>query len=106
MGGGGVTGQKVEDLQSIVHSAARRNPVAQDRFLTGIVNPWLEIELRCALRPSNGPAGEATRDFLHVFLRVTAVDAKRVEFHQLALVCYVEAVYSFIRHQSTHTTCC
>src|SRR5438093_12148258 len=97
MGGRGVMGQKVEDLQSIVHTAARRNPIAQDRFLTGIVNPWLEIELRFALQPSNSPASEATRDFLHVFLRVTAVDAQRVEFHQLARVLLVETVSSIIR---------
>ncbi len=37
------------------------------------------------------PAGEAARDFLHIFLRVTAVDAEGVEFHDFARVIFVDA---------------
>src|SRR5690349_11152818 len=37
------------------------------------------------------PSGERARDFLHVLLGVPAVDAERVQFHQLASVVLVQA---------------
>src|SRR5438128_7611074 len=39
----------------------------------------------------NRPTRKATRDFLHVLLRITAVDAERMQLHQLARVIFVEA---------------
>ena len=38
----------------------------------------------------NRPTGEATRDLLHVFLRVAAVHAHRVQLHQLARVVLIQ----------------
>ena len=43
-------------------------------------------------RPRDGPAGEARGDLHDVLLRVAAVDAERVQLHQLARVVLVEAL--------------
>ena len=48
----------------------------------------------------NCPSRKATRDFLHVFLRVTAVDAERVQLHQLARIVFVEAAVDASRFVS------
>ena len=42
-------------------------------------------------RLEDGPTGKAARDFLHIFLRVTTIDAERVQLHQLARVVFVDA---------------
>ena len=39
----------------------------------------------------NRPPGERTRHFGHVFLRVAAIDAQRVQLHQLAAVVFVQS---------------
>ena len=44
-----------------------------------------------AARSNDGPTREAARDFLHVLLRVTAVDAEGMQLHQLACVIFVDA---------------
>ena len=44
-----------------------------------------------AARRKDGPASETTRNFLHVFLCVAAVNAERVQLHQFARVVLIDA---------------
>src|SRR5215216_6097662 len=98
--------EDVEHHQAVFESAARRNLVAQNYFLTVVVNALVEEEgagiTACAFphhrihsstttaRLKDGPTGETSRDFLHIFLRVTTVHAECVQFHQLARVVLVD----------------
>src|SRR5215211_5082910 len=50
----------------------------------GVVHP-------AAARREDRPAGEGARHLLHVLLRVAALDAERVQLHQLARVVLVDA---------------
>src|SRR3989442_3849935 len=103
--------QNVEHHQTIFLAAARGYLVAEYNFLTVIVNARTENE--CAgfraqqvthravhyslrrstgsARSNNGPTRKATRNFLHVFLCIPAIDAKRVQLHQFTRVVFVDA---------------
>src|SRR6185295_2521047 len=87
--GGRMACQKIDDLNTVVH-AAERDPPPQHDFLARIVQAWLETKLGIAARPQKRPAGKAARDFTHVLLRVAAIDAKSMKFHQLASVIFIE----------------
>src|SRR5437764_1371448 len=100
-------GQNVEHHQSIFDSAASRNLMTQDDLLTVVMHASIEEEraglASCHLaqhpihgyaataRLEDGPTSEATRDFLHVFLRVTTINSEGMQLHQLARVVFVDA---------------
>ena len=42
-------------------------------------------------RSNDGPTRETARDFLHVLLRIAAVDAERVQLHQLTRIVFINA---------------
>ena len=103
--------QNVEHHQAVFDSAPRRNLVAQNNFLAIVVRSRIEEKLACvfaqhvgarsiqhrlrgsarAARGEDGPAGKAARNFLNIFLRVAAVNAECVQFHQLARVVFIDA---------------
>src|SRR6185436_19262052 len=64
--------------------------------LTVLNDPCLELATgpTRATAPAVGwrdrPAGERARDLDHVFLRVPAIDAERVQFEELATVVFVQ----------------
>jgi len=83
-------GQDVEDLLTVLLSAAGFDPVAKHQLLAVVVHPRLEAEAAALAGVRDGPARERARDFLYVLLRVAAVDPERVELHQLACVVLVQ----------------
>src|SRR6185369_2480248 len=56
-----------------------------------IVHPRTEHEASALIRPIDRPSSEATRNLLHILLRIAAADSKRVKFHQLACVVFIDA---------------
>ena len=52
----------------------------------------VELEAAAALRPVDCPASEDARHLGHVGLRVAAIDAQRVQLHQLARVVFIQAL--------------
>src|SRR5262245_19227057 len=99
----------VEHFKSVVDTA-RRDLVPQDDLLAVVMRARVEEEgarrspcgfatqrvhrpaICCPpARLKDGPAGETARDFLHVLLSVTTVDAESVQLHQLASVVFVYA---------------
>src|SRR3712207_5913736 len=72
--------------------------MTEDGLLAVVVQQRMKDEaaavlrvVREAARVEDRPAGEATRDLLHVLLRVSAVYSERVQLHQLARVVLVDA---------------
>src|ERR1044072_3028444 len=96
----------VEHHLAVFDSAPRRNLVAQHYLLAVVVDALVEEERTCiatcafthhrihgsitAAWLEDGPAGKSSRDFLHVLLRVTAIDAECMQFHQLTRVVLVD----------------
>src|SRR5215204_5133514 len=106
-------GQDIEHSQSIFNAATGGDLLAQHYFFAVIVRAGIEEE-RAGVSPSgfahqcvhgsataawlkDGPTGEATRYFLHVFLYIAAVNAERMQFHQLARVVFVNAASLLLR---------
>ena len=90
-----MTSQNVEHFQAILDAAARGDFHAEHDFLTVIVESFIEIEATAPLRLANGPAGEAARHFGNILLRVAAIDAEGMQFHQLARVIFIETASRF-----------
>src|SRR5215216_6465277 len=97
----------IEHHQAIFDAAACGNLVTENYLLAVVMHACVEEErtgiatarfthhrIRCrsaTARLEDGPTGKTARHFLHVFLRVAAVDSERVQFHQLARVVFVDA---------------
>src|SRR5947208_7191988 len=64
----------------------------------------IALEIRVLRGLINRPSREAARHFRDVFLRVTAVDAKRVQLHQFASVVLVQPALVFLRLRIAHWT--
>ena len=62
----------------------------------GLVAVGVEFETSAALRALDGPAGEDARYLRYVCLGVAAIDAERVQFHQLAGVVFVQSLGRFL----------
>src|SRR6185503_7264510 len=86
---GWVPRDDIEHALTFVLTVTGREFLPENHLLAGVVNVRVEDEL--AALPLERPSGQGTRDFLHVLLRVAAVDAERVKLHQLAGVVLVEA---------------
>src|SRR5439155_10649761 len=76
---------------AVVRAAARGYPQAEDGLLAAVVHERTEDEARGVARTVDRPARERARHLGDVLLRVAAVDAERVQLHQLARVVLVEA---------------
>jgi hypothetical protein len=77
--------------------APRRDTGTEHDLFALVVNARLETEARFAARLANRPAGKTARDFVHVLLRVAAVDPQSMKLHQLARVVLVEPAPAIIR---------
>ena len=71
-------------------AAAGLDPVAEHQLLAAVVQARVEDVAAALARIADRPAGERARDLGHVLLRVAAVDAQRVQLHQLAAVVLVQ----------------
>src|SRR5258708_5155934 len=97
----------IQNHQAIFDSAAGRNLVAEHNLFAVVVHGRSENELTgvvprvsshqsgcsraTAARLKDGPTGEATRYFLHVLLRVSAINTERMQLHQFARVVFINA---------------
>ena len=86
-----MVGQEIDDAQAVFHSSSRRDAIAENDLLAVVVDPRFEIEAAFAAGLANRPAGQATRHLLDVPLSITAVNAKRVQFHKLAGVVFIQS---------------
>src|SRR6185369_15316334 len=103
----GMMGQDVEHCQPVFNSTACGDLVTEYGLLAVIVYARVKEERpgvsttgfthhrihgsATAARLKDGPTGEAARHFLHVFLRVAAIDAESMQLHQLARVVFIDA---------------
>src|ERR1051326_6054625 len=124
-------GENVEHHQSVFHAATGGNLMTENNLLAVVVCAWVEKERTgssphgiaesgvaltitrqdhghccgAAARLKDRPTGKAARHFLAVLLRVTTVDAERVQFHQLARVVLVDAAsLLLLRSENSRTT--
>ncbi len=94
--------EKIDDFHTVIDAAAGRDARAQNRFGALVVQARLEVKFGIAARPQQGPAGEAARDFTHVLLRVSAIDAQGVKLHDLARIVFIEAAAARVgRHSAS-----
>src|SRR5207253_7071356 len=89
--------QNVQHAFAVRDAAAGQNFVTEHDFLTVIMQSRPIEKETLLVWLLNGPATEATRDFLYVLLCVSAVDAERVQLHQLARIIFVEAAVDACR---------
>src|SRR4051812_45721939 len=89
-------GHDVEHLFAVLHSAARRDLHTQERLLAVVMYAGIEQEFAAALGVLDRPPGEASCCFGDVGLRVSTVDAERVEFEQLTAVVFIQAARTFL----------
>src|ERR1700732_3315917 len=80
--------------------------MSEDDLVAGLVQAGFETEVAAFSRLIERPPGEHFGDFGHVFLRVAAVYAERVQFHQLASIVFVQAAGSlgFVASRTLWTT--
>src|ERR1700731_465562 len=90
--------QEIEDLLSILDPAAFYI-FSEYALWAGIVNSLVEIKYRIFARRRNRPSRERARDFDHVFLLVSAIDAQGVQLHQLAAIIFIQAAFGPERRQ-------
>src|SRR5712671_2727224 len=90
MRGGRTLRENVEHIFRIFFSAAGREPVAEDDFVAGVMDLGTEDESAALCGRFNRPPGERARDVNDVLLRVSTIDAERVELEQLASVILVQ----------------
>src|SRR5678815_1321026 len=96
----------IEHHQAILHPAPRRNLVTENNLFAIVVCASIEEETACTSSGSfaahqcvrgssttawlkDCPTSKAPRDFLNVFLRVAAIDTKRVQLHQLTRIVFI-----------------
>src|SRR6266542_1745353 len=83
-------GEHVNHRVTVLDPAARGNLFAEHGLLAVVVHELVEVKIAAGARVADRPSGEASRHFLHVFLRVTSVNAERVQLHDLARVIFVQ----------------
>src|ERR1700739_2259933 len=85
-----IASEQIKHFFSIPHPAGV-DPMPENHLRIWIMKALVKPELRIALRLPDGPAGETARHFDDVLLRIPAVNAKRMQFHQLAAVILIQA---------------
>ena len=83
--------QKVQNFEAFFLTF-RFDAVAEHDLVSGFVRALFESEAAALLGLLQGPSGEDARHFGDVLLRVAAVHAEGVQFHQFAAVVFVQAV--------------
>src|SRR5216117_1209051 len=84
-------GQNIENLFAVVLSAASLDAMAEYGLFAGVVDPGIEPEAGALPRILDRPSCEGARHLCHVLLRIPAVHAQSMQFHQLTPVVFVEA---------------
>ena len=88
-------GQHVQQLAAL-HLAVLFDLCAQHRFRSALVALRREYKVSAELRPIDGPAGQHARHLRHVGLRVAAIHAQRMQFHQLARIILIQPGVGFL----------
>src|SRR2546421_5598956 len=83
--------QNVQHAFTVRDAAARQNLVTEDDFLAVVMQSRTIEKQALLVWLLDGPTAEATRDFLYVLLRVSAIDTERVQLHQLAGIIFIKA---------------
>src|SRR5690348_9058191 len=83
-----MTRHNVQDPLAFVLPVTTGELLTENDLLAGVVNVGIEEEL--AALALKGPSGQRARHFLNILLRIAAVDAERVQLHQLTRVVFVE----------------
>src|ERR1035437_5635758 len=96
-----MTGDDVEYILAVLQAAAARQRVPEHDLRLGVVHPLAENETAAGTRLVERPSGERARDGDHVFLRVSAVHAERVQLEQLAAVVLVQTVATVIHRTAS-----
>src|SRR5579863_324187 len=89
-----IAGKQIEHLFPIPHPAGI-DLVPENHLRIRIMEALVKPKLRVSLGLANGPAGETARHLNDVFLRISAVNAKRMQFHQLAAVILIQTALLF-----------
>ena len=84
--------QNIQDFFAVFHSTGV-NLMPEDGFRAVVVNAIVEEEFGVAARLLDRPSGKGLCDIDDVVLRVAAIDAERVQFHQLAAIIFVQAAF-------------
>src|SRR5262249_34912481 len=78
----------IDDYFAIANSTGI-DLMSKNSLFSVVVQARAEDKFTTALGPFDGPSGQSACDFLNVLLRTAAINAKRVQFHQLAGVILV-----------------
>ena len=70
--------ENIKHAFTIANAAAGGDLDAENCLLACVMLGGILIEDAFFIRPADRPAGKASSDFLHVLLRVAAVDTKRM----------------------------
>src|SRR5215510_1626785 len=84
-------GENIDHHLAVFDPSARRDLMAQDDLLSVIVHERAEYELRALTRPIERPTCQTTRNFLYIFLSISAFYAKRMKLHDLTSIVFVNA---------------
>ncbi len=70
--------------------------MSQHRLHALVMNAVIEEKLRIVARLPDAPSGERLRDVDDVILRVSAIHAERVQFHEFAAVILIQTALLFL----------
>ena len=70
--------------------------MTQHNFIARFVHGRLELEPSALARLGQSPSGEDLRNFSYIRLRVAAIHAERVKFHQFAAIVFIQPVCSLL----------
>src|SRR5438874_10686266 len=93
--------QYIQHPLAVSDTTAGQNFVTEHEFLAVVMQSGAIKKQTLLVWLLDGPSRKAARDFLHVLLRVAAVNAERVQLHQLARVIFIEAAVDARRFVSS-----
>src|SRR4051812_11582129 len=90
MRGCGMMGEHLQRFHAFA-LAALFELLPEHDLLARLMPALIEFEFSTLLRLLDGPSGKHLRQFGYVLLRVAAVNAQRMEFHNLACVVFIQS---------------
>src|SRR5690349_11769418 len=87
--------QNVENFLAVLHSSLV-NFVPQHGLHAGVMQAIFKEKFRIAPRLPDALSGEGLRDIDDVVLRVPAIHAERVQFHEFAAVIFIQPTVLFL----------
>src|SRR5262245_3248529 len=94
--------QDVDDYPTVFDPAPSGDLMPEHHLLTVVVHPITKDESGGTPRLVDRPTGEAARHLQHILLRVAAINAHRVQLHELTGVILVDAGLVFGRLRRGH----